>query len=65
MNKWDNTPKRFIFENGSKTLFETNDISEMNNYIRYNYGELEQYNMNETDKYITIYYYGYTLMIKK
>ena len=37
-----NKPKRFIFENSEKTLYETNDISEMCNYINHNYPELTQ-----------------------
>lgn len=65
MNKWDNLPKRYIFENNEKTLFETNNFCEMQQYIKHTVGELTQYDMMITTNYIHILYYGYTLMIKK
>ena len=65
MSKWDNLPKRYVFENAEKTLFETNDFFEMQQYIKYNVGELTQYDMIITMNYIHILYYGYTLMIRK
>ena len=65
MGKWDNLPKRYVFEDTEKTLFETNDFFEMQQYIKYNIGELTQYDMIMTTNYLHILYYGYTLMIKK
>jgi len=65
MGKWDNLPKRYVFEDTEKTLFETNIFSEMQQYIKYTVGELTQYDMIMTMNYLHILYYGYTLMIKK
>lgn len=57
--------KRFIFKNTEKTLLETNDITELCNYINYSGIELIQHNMINTVDYIYIRYYDYTLMIRK
>lgn len=61
MKNW----KRFIFESTEKTLYETNDISDMCNYINHNYPELTQHGIMHTANYVHILYYGYTLMIHK
>ncbi len=55
---------KYIFENHEKTLFETDDLNELSNYISENIGELTQYDIIRTFDYITILYYGYSLMIK-
>ena len=60
-----NKPKRFIFESTEKTLYETNDISDMCNFINHNYPELIQREIMHTTNYIHILYVGYTLMIRK
>lgn len=57
--------KRYIFENHEKTLIETNDIKELTNYINNNIGDLTQYDIIETFEYTFIFYYGYSLMIKR
>ena len=61
MKNW----KRFIFESTEKTLYETNDISEMCNYINHNYPELTQRGIMHTVDYVHILYNGYVLMIHK
>ena len=61
MKNW----KRFIFENSYRTLYETDDISEMCNYINHNYPELTQRGIMHTAEYVHILYCGYTLMIRK
>lgn len=60
-----NKPKRFIFESTEKTLYETNDISDMCNFINCNYPELIQRGIMHTANYIHILYVGYTFMIHK
>lgn len=65
MSKWDNMPKRFVFESNEKTLFETNSIFEMRDYISHNVGELIQTDIMVTDNYIHFIYLGYTLLIYK
>ena len=57
--------KRFIFESTEKTLLETDDITELCNYINHESIELVQYGMMNTINYIHFMYHGYTLMIKK
>lgn len=55
---------KYIFENYEKTLFETDDLNELSNYISENIGELTQYDIIRTFDYMVILYYGYSLMIK-
>ena len=61
MENW----KRFIFESTEKTLYETDDFSEMKNYISNFTDELTLSDMYESMNYITLHFYGYNLMIKK
>ena len=64
MDNW----KKFIFENEHETLYETDDFSEMKNYMTEfseNRDELVFSNMYDGMNYITIHFYGYNLMIKK
>jgi hypothetical protein len=61
MNDW----KKYIFENEHKTLYETDDFSEMKNYISNFTDELTLSDMYESMNYITLHFYGYNLMIKK
>ena len=61
MNDW----KKYIFENEHKTLYETDDFSEMKNYISDFTDELTLSDMYESMNYITLHFYGYNLMIKK
>lgn len=61
MDDW----KKYIFENEHETLYETDDFSEMKNYISDFTDELTLSNMYESMNYITLHFYGYNLMIKK
>lgn len=61
MNDW----KKYIFENEHETLYETDDFSEMKNYISNFANELTLSDMYESMNYITLHFYGYYLMIKK
>ena len=60
--------KKYIFENSEKTLFETDNASELHDYL----DELQEIcdslifiNLCESENFIMIYFEGYTLMIKK
>ena len=57
--------KKYIFENEHETLYETDDFSEMRNYIGNFVNELTLSDMYETINYIIFHFYGYYLMIKK
>lgn len=61
MNYW----KKYIFENEHETLYETDDFSEMKNYISDFVNELTLSDMYESINYIIFHFYGYYLMIKK
>lgn len=61
MNDW----KKYIFENEHETLYETDDFSEMKNYISDFANELTLSDMHESINYIILNFYGYYLMIKK
>lgn len=59
--------KKLIFENEHETLFETDDIQEMYNFIGEMHGieNLIFENIYESMNYYTIHFAGYNLMIKK
>ena len=60
--------KRYIFENEHETLFETDNCSEMRDYVndfQENHDELIFQNVYESMNYITIHFAGYNLMITK
>lgn len=61
INDW----KKYIFENEHETLYETDDFSEMRNYIGNFVNELTLSDMYETINYIIFNFYDYYLMIKK
>lgn len=56
---------KYTFESPEKTLLETNDVKELNDYIFNNIGELTLIDIAETFHYIHMIYLGYTLMILK
>lgn len=59
---------KYIFENEHETLFETNILAEMHEYIEYfqeTRDELIFQNIYETMSYVVIHFAGYTLMILK
>lgn len=56
---------KYTFESPEKTLLETNDVKELNDYIFNNIGELTLVDIAETFHYIHMIYLGYTLMILK
>ena len=57
--------KRYIFESGEKTLFETDNIQEIYDYINVFTDKLVFINIYESMNYYTIHFAGYNLMIKK
>ena len=64
MENW----KKYIFENGEKTLFETDNLSEMYDFFdefQLLHDNLEFINIYESAYYTTIHFAGYNLMIKK
>ncbi len=64
MENW----KKYIFEDYNKTLFETDDLEEMHNFLDEFQGfpnSLMFSNICESTNYITIHFFGYNLMIKK
>lgn len=61
MNDW----KKYIFESGEKTLFETDNIQEIYDYINVFTDKLIFINIYESMNYYTIHFAGYNLMIKK
>jgi hypothetical protein len=61
--------KKFIFENEHETLFETDNIQEMYDYLnefQETRDRLDCFeNVYETAHYYTIHFAGYNLMLKK